>query len=134
MQEQLIFEYAVIRIMPRVDRGELLNVGVVLFCKSRKFLQSRIRVDEQRISALFPEIDMEEIKEHLQAFDHICKGEQNAEGIAALDTQSRFKWLTAKRSTVIQTSEVHPGFCKDPQEKLEQLFEQLVLIRKKAQK
>lgn len=130
MQEQHIFEYALIRVMPRVDRGEMLNVGVILFCKSKRFLEAMFQLDEARLTAIFPGIDIEEIKQHLAAFDHICEGNPKSVGIASLDVQSRFKWLTAKRSTVIQTSEVHPGFCNDPAEKLEQLFRQMVLIDK----
>ncbi len=126
MQEKNLFEYAIVRIIPRVERGECLNVGVVLFCKTSKYLKARFGFDEQRISQAFPWADVDDIKQHLLAFEQICIGNNQPGTIASLDVQSRFKWLTAKRSTVIQTSETHPGFCNDADWKLEQLYNELV--------
>ncbi|WP_373511475.1 DUF3037 domain-containing protein [Persicitalea sp.] len=121
-----LFEYATIRVVPRVERGEFINVGVVLFCKNQKFLRSRIALDKVRLAALFPESDAGVIVQHLQSFDNICTGEISKSPIATLDAASRFRWLTARRSTIIQASEVHPGLCLDAETTLMNLFEQVV--------
>lgn len=126
MQEKNLFEYAIVKIIPRVERGECLNVGVVLFCKKSKYLKAKFGFNEQRILQAFPWADVHDIEQHLQAFEQICIGNDQPGTIASLDLQSRFKWLTAKRSTVIQTSETHPGFCTNVDLKLEQLFNELV--------
>ena len=128
MQGKSLFEYAIVKIVPKVERGECLNVGVVMFCKKRNYLQSIFWFDEARISHAFPWADMDEIKQHLNAFEKICEGNNQAGTIASLDVQSRFKWLTAKRSTVIQTSKTHPGFCDNPDTRLKLLFAQLILV------
>lgn len=127
MQDKHLFEYAIIRVVPRVEREEFLNVGVILYSQSLRFLQTVYTLDEKRLQTLFPEIDIAEVKKHLEAFDKISKGDKDGGPIAALDIASRFRWLTAKRSTVIQTSVVHPGFCKNPNESLAHLHRQLVL-------
>lgn len=126
MQEQHLFEYAVIRIMPRVEREEFINAGIILFCKSRQFLHVLYEVNEQKIKLLCPKCDVEGLAEHLKAFANIAAGEKNAGPIAQLDIASRFRWLTAQRSTILQTSQVHPGFCIEPMETAERLFGQLV--------
>ena len=126
MQEKHLFEYAVIRIVPKVEREEFLNVGVVLYCKRPVFLKSKISLNAKRLMSIFPDIDIEEITAHLRAFEQIIAGDTGAGPIAALDTASRFRWLTAKRSTILQTSAVHPGICKDPGLTLNNLFDQLV--------
>ena len=126
MQEKQVFEYAVIRVVPRVERGEYLNSGVILFCKSQGYLGMKYVVSEEKLRALYDEIDLLEIRCHLEAFEKICLGDSNGGAIAALDLPSRFRWLTAKRSTMIQSSEVHPGLSADPAETLEKLFTELV--------
>ncbi|RYE26346.1 MAG: DUF3037 domain-containing protein [Sphingobacteriales bacterium] len=127
MQGKHLFEYAVIRIVPKVEREEFLNAGVVLYCRDKKFLQSKMYVNEDRVRAFCEKISIEELQQHLDAFDAICKGEKTAGPIAALDIASRFRWLTAKRSTIVQSSQVHPGLCVDADETLDRLFGQLVL-------
>lgn len=127
MQEKQLFEYAVLRVVPRVEREEFMNVGVVLFSKKQKFLQVKFNVDKERLKALYNNLDIAEIESYLQAFDKICKAEKGCSPIALLDAASRFRWLTATRSTVLQTSKVHPGFCNDLEAALQKLFEQLVL-------
>lgn len=127
MQGKHLFEYAIIRIVPRVEREEFLNVGIVLYCKDKKFLDTKYTINKERIAVLCAEVDCEEIEEHLQSFEKIAKGNKDGGPIAALDLPSRFRWLTATRSTIIQTSKVHPGFCEDPQETLDKLYAQLVL-------
>lgn len=128
MQENHLFEYAIIRVVPRVEREEFLNVGVVLYCRKPAFLKMLFTLDEARILALHPLADIADIKCHLQAFEQICAGNAVAGPIAALDNPSRFRWLTAKRSTVVQSSAVHPGLCKDPSFTLNRLHEQLVIL------
>lgn len=127
MQEKYLFEYAVIRIVPKVEREEFLNVGIIVYCKEQQFLQTMYTLNENRLRALDATADIAEIKNYLHAFENISKGVKEAGPIAQLDMASRFRWLTAQRSTIIQTSRVHPGFCKNAQEALERLHEQLVL-------
>jgi hypothetical protein len=127
MQESQLFEYAVIRVVPRVEREEFLNVGVVLYCGRQKFLQVLFTLNEERLCSLSDKIDMEEIRQHLCAFEQICLGTPDGGPIGKLDMASRFRWLTATRSTVVQTSKVHPGFSSDPHETLIRLYNQLVL-------
>lgn len=127
MQEKYLFEYAVIRIVPRVEREEFINTGVVLYCAKQKFLQMQFVLNKERIKALSAELSIEDIHEYLCAFQRICKGEKAGGEIAKLPIAERFRWLTATRSTVVQTSKVHPGFCDDAGEMLERLYNQLVL-------
>lgn len=126
MQEKHSFEYAVIRIVPRVEREEFLNVGVILFCKRAGFLQAIITLDEQRLRAFSPATDVAEVKTYLDAICNISKGGQQAGPIGRLDAGSRFRWLTATRSTIVQTSKVHTGLSADPAETLRQLHAELV--------
>lgn len=127
MPENHLYEYAVIRIVPRVEREEFLNVGVILYCRQLRFLQCIYKVDEQRLQMLCARVDIEQVKENLLAFERICTGGKGSGPIGQLDIASRFRWLTAARSTVVQTSKVHPGFCTDAGETLHKLFHQLVL-------
>jgi hypothetical protein len=121
-----LFEYAVIRIVPRVEREEFLNVGVVLYCSGQKFLKAKFPPDLDRLSAFSGSIDIAEIGTYLQAFDHICCGKKEGGAIGRLPIAERFRWLTATRSTVVQTSKVHPGLCAEADEMLERLYEQMV--------
>jgi hypothetical protein len=127
MQENHLFEYAVIRIVPKVEREEFLNVGVILYSKKQKFLNALFHLDPQRLQCFSSNLDTEEVEKYLQAFEQICRGTAHSGPIGKLDPASRFRWLTATRSTVVQTSRVHPGFCADVQQALERLFAQLVL-------
>jgi hypothetical protein len=121
------FEYAIIRIVPRVEREEFINVGVILYCRDHEFLEMMYQLDEKRIQSLFPGADLNDINEHLKSFEYITKGEPAGGPIAALDPASRFRWLTAKRSTIVQISAVHPGLCDNPGGTLSKLFDQLVV-------
>jgi len=127
MQENHLFEYAIIRVVPRVEREEFLNVGVIVYSKPLRFLQTVYTLDEQRLKTLFPDIDLKEIKTHLDAFEQVSMGNPDAGPIAGLDIASRFRWLTATRSTIVQTSKVHPGLCEDAAATLVKLHQQLVL-------
>jgi hypothetical protein len=127
MPDKHLFEYAVIRIVPRVEREEFLNVGVILYSKDLKFLDCIYTLNKERLSALCDSLDCNEVEEHLISFERICKGDSRGGPIARLDMPSRFRWLTATRSTMVQSSKVHPGFCEDARETLERLHAQLVL-------
>jgi len=127
MPGKYLFEYAIIRIVPRVEREEFLNAGVILYCKQLKYMNVLYAINRERLNALCGTLDCNEIEDHLRSFAQICKGDKDAGPIAVLDMPSRFRWLTATRSTVVQSSKVHPGFCTDPEETLKKLFEQLVL-------
>jgi len=127
MQGRYLFEYAIIRIVPRVEREEFLNVGIVLYCKERKFLKTKYGINKQRLNAICAEVDCKEVEEHLESFEKISAGEKAGGQIAVLDMPSRFRWLTATRSTIIQTSKVHPGFCEDPNQTMEKLYMQFVM-------
>lgn len=121
-----LFEYAVVRVMPRVEREEFINVGIILFCASQRFLQANMLLNKERLLALNQEIDLDCVEENLQAMVRICEGGLHTGPIGQLDTAGRFRWLTATRSTIIQASKVHPGFCKDAKETLEKLVQELV--------
>lgn len=127
MQENLLFEYAVIRIVPRVEREEFLNVGVILYCSQQKFLKAKYHLNEKRIVHFCDQIDIHILEEHLKTFERISNGDANSGPIARLPIAERFRWLTATRSTIIQTSKVHPGLCIDAEKTLNKLFDQLVL-------
>ncbi len=127
MQEKHIFEYAVIRIVPQVEREEFLNIGVVLYCPKQKFLEVLFELDEKRFGAFSAQVCLQELKAYVQAFESICKGEKEGGPIAILPIADRFRWLTAARSTVLQTSKIHPGFCVDAKETLTRLHRQMVL-------
>jgi Protein of unknown function (DUF3037) len=127
MQDNHLFEYAVIRVVPQVEREEFLNVGIVLYCARPKFLQALFTLDEQRICSFSDKLDITELKKYLCAFEQICMGDKQTGAIAKLPAAERFRWLTATRSTIVQTSKVHPGFCIDPAETLHKLYKQLVL-------
>jgi hypothetical protein len=122
-----LYEYAVIRVMPRVEREEFLNVGVIIYTRKPKFLEAVYHMDEKRLAAFCSHLDLTDLEANLNSFVRICKGDADAGPIAKLDNAGRFRWLTATRSTIVQCSKVHPGFCHDPKETLDKLFQQLVL-------
>ncbi|RMG65426.1 MAG: DUF3037 domain-containing protein [Bacteroidetes bacterium] len=126
MPAKAVYEYALIRVVPRVERGECLNVGVIVYCKDARFLDVRYEIDPARVAAFAPGLDLAEIRRYLQVWDHICQGEAAGGPIARLTLPERFRWLTAARSTIIQASPVHPGLCADPQETLHRLFDRCV--------
>jgi len=121
------YEYAILRLVPRVEREEFINIGVILYCKAQKFLQVKYHLPPDRIKACFQEINLNLLNEYLSAWDLICRGKTEGGLIATLDMASRFRWLTAPRSTMIQSSATHPGRCSDPNEIMERLFKQYVL-------
>jgi hypothetical protein len=112
--------------VPRVERGERINVGVVVFCRPLQFLAARTALAEERARALWPELDLEPVRAQLQAIERVAAGDERAGPIARLDTTARFHWLSAPSSTIIQPSRVHTGLCAEPAEQLEKLFRELV--------
>jgi hypothetical protein len=120
------FAYAVLRVVPRVERGEQFNAGVVLFCRRRAFLAARVELDELRLAALAPGDDPAAVRGHLDALVRIAAGDPAGGPVSALEPSERFGWLVAPSSTVIQPSPVHTGVCEDPQAMLDRLFEELV--------
>ncbi len=127
MPDKHVFEYAVIRVVPRVEREEFVNVGVILFCPAQGFLKAAYSLSEERIQAFCSDVDPAELAERLRAFERICAGRTEGGPIGQLPIAARFRWLTATRSTVVQTSAVHPGLCTDAAETLARLHERLVL-------
>jgi hypothetical protein len=121
------FQYAVVRVVPAIERQEFVNVGVIVFCRTRGYLAARIQIDEARLKALAPGIDLPALREHLQCRVQIAAGDPEAGPIAALPQSERFHWLVAPSSTVIQTSSVHSGLCEDPEATLDHLMSRLVL-------
>ena len=120
------YDYAVVRVVPRIEREEFVNAGVILSCQKLGFLGARIALDEGRLLALAPDVDLELVRRHLAAIPAICAGHPEAGPIGALAPRARFHWLTARRSSIIQTSPVHTGRCGDPEATLDRLLAKLV--------
>jgi hypothetical protein len=126
VRERLVFDYAVVRVVPRVDRGEFLNVGVILFSPTQAYLQSRIELDRPRLLALDSSVDLSMIESYLESIPKVCAGGSEAGSIGSLPQRARFHWLVSPRSTVIQTSAVHSGVHHDLDAALDTLFDKLV--------
>jgi hypothetical protein len=124
------FSYAVFRLVPLVERGERINVGVVVFSRPLEYLAARTALDEQRALALWPEVDVEAVRAHLTAIERIAAGDPDAGPIARLDETARFHWLTAPSSTIVQPSAVHTGLCGEPAKEVDHLFASLVAARR----
>ena len=127
MQGKHLYEYAVIRVVPKVEREEFINVGIILFSKKAKYLKAVYKVDERKLDLFATELERESLYGNLKVFDKICAGKNDGGPIAALDIPERFRWLTAVRSASIQTSRPHPGFSDDLDETLQRLFSEQVL-------
>jgi len=122
------YDYAIIRVVPRVERGELINVGVILSCPDVEFLEARIELDASRLLALDATLDVEATRANLESIPVVCRGGAEAGPIGELPQRSRFHWLVSPRSTIIQTSPVHSGLCSDPAAVLEHLLKTMVLL------
>jgi Protein of unknown function (DUF3037) len=120
------FDYAIIRLVPRVERDEFFNVGVILSCPAYKFLEAKIYLDEEKLKCLAPETDVADVRQFLAVIPKVCAGEKIAGVIGELTQRERFYWLTAQRSTIIQSSPVHTGLTEDPAATLAHLFERNV--------
>ena len=122
------YDYAIIRVVPGVERGECINVGIILYCPTRRFLGVLTHVDAERLRVLAPQLDMSAMQQQLEHFVQVCYGDANSGPIGQLSQSERFEWLISPRSTIIQTSPVHPGICSDPGEALQHLLKKLVLL------
>lgn len=127
MQGKHLYDWAVIRIVPRIERKEFINAGLIMFCKREAWLRVQYAVDEQKLALYHPEFDLDCLYANLRSFENICTGAASGGPIAALDIPERFRWLTAVRSTTIQTSRPHAGFADDLDATFERLFRELVL-------
>lgn len=127
MQDKFTFEYATIRIVPKVEREEFINVGVILFCKRKKFVGMKYYINPEKLKAFSPDVDLEVFEDYLNAWIKVCDGSPAGGKIGAMELSDRFRWLTACRSTIIQSSNTHSGLCEDPQQTLEELFKKQVL-------
>lgn len=121
------FDYAILRVVPRVDREEFINVGVLLFCRTRSFLGARVALDRERLQALSLDVDVDEAEEYLMHVEAICRGDADAGPIAELSLSGRFHWLTSPRSTIIQSSAMHSGLSANPEQELDRIFRSMVL-------
>lgn len=127
MQDKHLYEYAVIRFVPKVEREEFINVGVILFSKQANYIRLLYKIDERKMNLFPSEIDFDLFKKTLESFDKISKGEKEAGVIAQMDVAERFRWITAVRSSCVQTSRPHSGFSTDLNKTAQQLFDELVL-------
>ena len=118
------FDYAIVRMVPHVEREEFINVGIILFCRTQRFLGARIELDRERLKALAPHLDIAEVEAHLDLIPRIAAGDDSP--IGQLSQPERFHWLVTPRSTIIQISPVHTGLCTDPNQSLEHLMETMV--------
>ena len=127
MLAPISFDYAVIRVVPRVEREEFINAGIVVFCLQHRFLEARIHLDDQRLRALWPEIDLDLVRNHVEAFPRICAADPTAGPISQLSQRERFHWLVSPRSTIIQVSPVHTGLCDAPEDLMNNLVRRYLL-------
>jgi hypothetical protein len=126
VRDHWTYDYAIIRVIPRVEREEFVNVGVIVSCPAKSFLEARIELDEQRLLALDATLDIATVRDHLAAIPTMCAGGEQAGPLGRLSQRERFHWLVAPRSTVIQISPVHTGCCKNPTAALEHLLDAMV--------
>ena len=126
MPEAASFDYAILRLVPRVERQEFINAGVIVFCPEKRYLAARVHLDSDRIKALWPDLDLALVEKHLQAVERICAGDPSAGPIASLSQRERFHWLVAPRSTIIQPSPVHTGVCGETADLLDRLYKQFL--------
>ena len=132
MHDPCSYDYAVIRVVPRVERGEFVNVGVIVSCPARRFLEARIEVDERRLTALDPTLDLETVQGYLASIPAVCAGGKQAGPMGQWSQRERFHWLVAPRSAIIQMSPVHTGCCNDPAALLDHLMETMVRVPRGA--
>ena len=120
------FDYAILRAVPRVERQEFINAGIVVYCPEKRYLAARVRLDAVRLRALWPEADAELVRQHLEAVERICAGDEAAGPIAKMSQRERFHWLTSPRSTIVQPSPVHTGICESTDDVLDRLEKQFL--------
>ncbi len=121
------YDYAIVRIVPLVERGECINIGVIVFCRTQRFLDMLIHLDQQRLNAFAPSLDFSSVQQQIEHLLQVCRGGHASGPIGQLSQAERFHWIVSPRSTIIQTSPVHSGICSDPANTLQNLLEKLVL-------
>ncbi|HEY5003346.1 MAG TPA: DUF3037 domain-containing protein [Ktedonobacteraceae bacterium] len=121
------YDYAIIRVVPYVERGECINIGIILFCRTRRFLGALLHLDQQRLGVLAPQLDFSAVQQQLEHLLQVCYGKEESGPIGLLPQSERFHWLVAPRSTIVQTSPTHSGTCNDPESTLQDLLKKLVL-------
>lgn len=127
MPDNITYEYAIIRVVPKVEREEFINVGAILYAKKKKYLGMQYQLDEKRLAAFGNTIDLDLIRSYLKAWELVCQGGKIGGAIGSLEIHVRFRWLTANRSSIIQSSATHSGLCSDPEQMLMDIFERYVL-------
>lgn len=127
MPDKIIYEYAIIRILPKVEREEFINVGVILYARRKKYLGIQYHLDKNRLIAFSKDMDIDKIEKYLKAWELVCRGGLSGGPIGGLEQHVRYRWLTASRSSIIQSSATHPGLCEDPEKMLADIFERYVL-------
>lgn len=127
MQDRCSYEFVIIRVVPKVEREEFINVGVIVFSKPKKYLGMKYELDAERLLSFAQDLDLETLSEHLKAWEAICAGHPEGGPIGEQELPYRFRWLAASRSTILQTSRVHPGICSEPADELMDLFRRYVL-------
>jgi len=127
MQDRVTFEYAIIRVVPKVEREEFFNIGVLLFSKRKKFLGIKYFIDQDKLKAFSSDIEFESLESYLDAWKLVCDGGSKGGRIGEMELSDRFRWLAACRSTIIQSSKTHSGICVDPEKELQDCFEKYVL-------
>ena len=126
MPELVSFDYAIVRVVPRVDREEFINVGIILFCRAQRLLAARVKLDAARLAALAPHLDAALVQKQIDLLPRICAGGADAGALGSLSQTERFLWLISPRSTTVQVSPAHPGLCQDPKTELDRLFKEMV--------
>ncbi len=126
MPEPNPFEYAIVRVVPHVEREEFMNVGVIVFCRAARFLQARLKLDTQRLTTLAPDLDPATVQEQLDLVHWLCAGGPGTGEIGALPQPDRFRWITSPRSTSLQFSAIHCGLCDDPHMALDEIFDKMI--------
>lgn len=127
MQDKVTYEYAIIRVVPKVEREEFFNVGVLLFSKRKNYLGVKFKIDRRKLEAFSENLDLQMLEDHLEAWQNICDGTPESGSIGQFEVSDRFRWLAACRSTIIQSSKTHSGLCFEPEQELEHLFQTFVL-------
>jgi len=127
MPDNISYEYAIIRVVPKVEREEFINIGVILYARKKRYLGIQYHIDEQRLAAFGDTVDIQLIRNYLTAWELVCRGGKAGGTIGSLELHVRFRWLTANRSSIIQSSATHPGLCGDPAKMLADIFERYVL-------
>nr|WP_317631484.1 DUF3037 domain-containing protein [uncultured Flavobacterium sp.] len=127
MQDKFLYEYAVLRVVPKIEREEFVNIGLIMFCKRLKFLKIQYYIHEDKIKSFCPDFDIDQLRLNLQAFDLVCHDKNSRSPIAQFEIDEKFRWITAVKSSSIQSSRPHPGYTSNPEATFTKLYNELVL-------